>query len=296
MQRILSLLFLGFILMTGCAQECITHIVQRGESLDYLVNKYGVAEWDIREHNKDLDLDMFYVGLSLQIPLPTNMNNAEGSAKFVELQNANNGLLAEAEQLFIAGKYRKAAKVYTQAINADPKADYYYLRGECYLKQGKYKLALRDLEMAHDNNELSENLRENCSSMLKEAQALRELQLEKRAETWAGIAGLVLATGSAVLQATTESSGTSTYGTANSSVGTSSSYTSSYDSETTSSSVSSSSNSKRRCSCKGGWYDCCSKVATYGLDSYHDCSNCGKSHKMGSHSCKCQKCGGTGYL
>lgn len=55
--------------------------------------------------------------------------------------------------------------------------------------------------------------------------------------------------------------------------------------------------STRKCSCKGGWYECpCSNVPTYGTTSYHECSNCGARHMRGSHSCKCKKCGGKGYI
>ena len=39
-----------------------------------------------------------------------------------------------------------------------------------------------------------------------------------------------------------------------------------------------------------GWYDCCSGVATFGIDSYHKCPNCGVVHKVGTshHICKRQ--------
>lgn len=53
---------------------------------------------------------------------------------------------------------------------------------------------------------------------------------------------------------------------------------------------------KRKCSCKGGHYVCaCEKTPTFGNEVYHNCSNCGESHRMGVHSCECRKCGGSGY-
>lgn len=51
-----------------------------------------------------------------------------------------------------------------------------------------------------------------------------------------------------------------------------------------SSSSSRSSNSSSRSS--SGWYDCCSKVATFGITTYHKCKNCGEEHIIGSHMCK----------
>lgn len=59
--------------------------------------------------------------------------------------------------------------------------------------------------------------------------------------------------------------------------------------------------SREKCGkCKygnSGWYECpCSNVPTFGTTSYHECANCGAKHMRGSHSCKCKKCGGDGYI
>lgn len=37
----------------------------------------------------------------------------------------------------------------------------------------------------------------------------------------------------------------------------------------------------------GDWYECpCAKASTLGLESYHNCANCGALHMRGSHMCK----------
>lgn len=47
-----------------------------------------------------------------------------------------------------------------------------------------------------------------------------------------------------------------------------------------------SSSSDRYSRPQSGWYDCCSKVATFGITTYHRCKNCGKEHAIGTHTCK----------
>lgn len=321
-----------FIILSLCninyclAQGFIKHVVQRGETLEYIAEKYGTTPNAIQEQNEDLDFDLFCVGLPIQIPMSDDIQSAEVSKRIFNVQNANNGMIAEAEQLYSNGQYRKAAKIYSQALKDSPKSDYYYLRGRCYFHQGKYKSALQDLEIAADGDDLSIVLRNSCAEMLASARELREQQLAEREEIWAGIAGTLLTAGSAVLQAKamTESSSkgyqyTGTSGNAymsdpnvQAAVGLANSEqrlmqsgvtlsptvtsTSSSSASSISSSSVSTSSSKRKCSCQGGWYDCCSKVATFGLDTYHECPNCHKKHIMGSHSCQCTKCGGTGYI
>lgn len=34
------------------------------------------------------------------------------------------------------------------------------------------------------------------------------------------------------------------------------------------------------------YYNCCDGIATFGKELYHKCSNCGSTHRMGSHICK----------
>lgn len=49
-------------------------------------------------------------------------------------------------------------------------------------------------------------------------------------------------------------------------------------------------------SCNAGWYICgCDGMATFGITSYHRCSNCGEEHMRGNHMCQCRQCGGTSW-
>ena len=70
MKHFLLSLVLSLVCEFGHAQGFIDHIVQRGETLELLASKFGVSVQDIRDQNEDFDLDILYVGLPLQIPIP----------------------------------------------------------------------------------------------------------------------------------------------------------------------------------------------------------------------------------
>ena len=164
------------------AQGFFDHIVQRGETLKFLASKFGVSEQDIREQNEDFDLDVLYAGLPLQIPIPEFGDSPEEIERLIASKSATSSILNEANLFYDNGSYRKAAKLYTAAIKEKATSDTYYLRGRCYLYQGKYKSAIEDLEMANTGGDLSYSLRSSCESLLAEAYDKRDTQLEARGE------------------------------------------------------------------------------------------------------------------
>ena len=52
----------------GMAQEVMSHVVERGETLESIAQKYGVTTAQIRETNPEIS-DFFYVGMKLTIPI-----------------------------------------------------------------------------------------------------------------------------------------------------------------------------------------------------------------------------------
>lgn len=110
-------------------------------------------------------------------------------------------ILNEANLLYNNGSYRKAAKFYTAAIKENATSDVYYLRGRCYLYQGKYKSAIKDLEIANDGSDLSYSLRSSCESLLADAHDKRDAQLEARGELWGSIFAVAAVTAATVATA-----------------------------------------------------------------------------------------------
>lgn len=184
MKRLSVILLLALTYSLCHAQGYIDHIVQRGETLDFLARKYSVTIQDIIDQNEDLDLSVFYVGLPIQIPRPEVDGSNQSVERIIASQSSINSLLNEAYSLYSNGSYKKAAKIYTAAIKDNPSSDLYFLRGRCYLKQGKYKSAVNDLSLARHGSDLSASFRNSCSDLLTDAQDKREAQLEARSEAW----------------------------------------------------------------------------------------------------------------
>lgn len=176
MKHFLLLLVLSLVGEFGHAQGFIDHIIQRGETLEFLASKFGVSVQEIRDQNEDFDLDILYVGLPLQIPIPEVGDSPEEIERLIASRSVTSSILNEANLLYNNGCYRKAAKLYTAAIKENATSDVYYLRGRCYLYQGKYKSAIKDLEIANNGSDLSYSLRSSCESLLTDAHDKRDAQ------------------------------------------------------------------------------------------------------------------------
>lgn len=211
MKHFLLSLVLSLVCEFGHAQGFIDHIVQRGETLELLASKFGVSVQDIRDQNEDFDLDILYVGLPLQIPIPEVGDSPEEIERLIASRSVTSSILNEANLLYNNGSYRKAAKLYTAAIKENATSDVYYLRGRCYLYQGKYKSAIKDLEIANNGSDLSYSLRSSCESLLADAHDKRDAQLEARGELWGSIFAVAAVTAATVATASaTDTRSTST--------------------------------------------------------------------------------------
>lgn len=71
----------------GMAQEVISHVVERGETLESIAQKYGITTSQLREANPDIN-DFFYVGMKLSIPQLTK----------TELQKKSQNNISDSEE------------------------------------------------------------------------------------------------------------------------------------------------------------------------------------------------------
>lgn len=308
-KRLFTILIFCFISAYSFAQTTIEHMVNRGESLSYIAQKYGVTEQAIKQMNKDVDFDMLYVGLQLRIPKverkPVVSGNtatpvASASAPMSTSNSYIDGLIADANTHHLNGQYKKAIKLYSEALTMSSRPEIYYLRGKSYYIYGKYKKAIKDLEIANKSRDLPMTYRSSCSQMLADAKQKREEQLERREQIWSGIIGAAALTTVAVLEAkASNNANNSTYSGASVSSDVEST-TSSYDSYTPSSSGGGSSNTAstrqcpscqntRHCSqCRGTGYRTDNSFGT-GQDPTKKCGICGGDGV-------CSRCNGTGRI
>lgn len=71
----------------GMAQDVISHVVERGETLESIAHKYGITTTQLREANPDIN-DFFYVGMKLSIPQPVK----------TELQNKSTNNTSDSDE------------------------------------------------------------------------------------------------------------------------------------------------------------------------------------------------------
>lgn len=174
--KYLSLVISATICLSVDAISQTSHIVDRGESIEYIAGKYGVSVEDIRKANKWLD--NIYCGLELAIP------EAEKKSEYgIETTNP---LFTEAESYVRREDYGKAIKIYNKILKTSPNdLTARYNRGVCYYNKGKMKQAAEDFSFVkrrdkNGNFPDAEELADNAKNIQEEKNAAR-------AEMWANI-------------------------------------------------------------------------------------------------------------
>lgn len=294
------LLFVIFVFPTNAfaQSDTITHIIERGESIEYLAQKYGVAETDIRSCNGS-DFDLFYTGMEIRIPMPKRSQMA-ATSPISSYGSYYASKCGQADDLLNGGDNKKAIKLYTELIksysSSQPCTEAYYGRALAYYNRGKWKNAIRDFETVIDDTGLSESARSQCKDLLAKARENREAQIEERGQMWAGLIGAAAMTTAAVISAKQQAKAANVNGGTYGNRGTFSSVdVSSTNSESIGSSNRNSSGKVcRSCKgdgkcigCHGSGYRTDNQFGT-GVDYSHKCGVCGGNGI-------CSVCNGIGY-
>lgn len=302
MKKLLCILLLS-IFLTGNAQEIElrVHVVQRGESLERIADKYGTTVDELYRHNQFLNTS-FYVGQKLNIPVDVisdmETHVSDGHSLIDEKQHEVGGInayLKDAEVLENLRKYSKAQKIYAKCLKEYGENSYvHYRQGRCFYLQGKWKKSIEELRKVLNSNDYDSTIEKEIKSLVADAEEKREEQLERRSKMWsaigASLATTVAMTANVYVQSKTVNS-TSTGATSSVS-------SSSYGSSSVTSSSSSSTKTCSRCRGTGDCQSCggSGKVYDYGpasvisKDKYTH--NCGVCNGRG----KCGVCDGKGYL
>lgn len=192
-----------YALCCSAQSDTITHIVERGESLEYLAEKYRITEADIKNCNSDLDL--FYTGMEIRLPVLKQI-------KSIAASNASSSIgeefLAEcilADEDLNKGNYKKAEKEYTDLIKRYSPSlsctDAYHGRALAYYNRGKWKKAIKDFNTVLSNGDCTEKVRSQCENLLATAKEKREEQLEQRGEMWGQLFAVAAVTTATVISA-----------------------------------------------------------------------------------------------
>lgn len=66
LQRILLIVSLSAIAVWAMGQDTLTHVIRRGETIEYIAQAYGITIDELSASNNDMD--QFYTGLTIRIP------------------------------------------------------------------------------------------------------------------------------------------------------------------------------------------------------------------------------------
>ena len=295
---LLMVLFFSYCCVFG--QDSITHVVQRGETIEDIAQNYGVTTDDLKTSNPDMDL--FYTGLVLCVPPKKIVESSDGdsysSSLVMPSESRLQAYLEEgkvADRLFEAHEYKKAQKKYKQIIseygNDLPCSAALYRNALCSYHREKWKSAIEDLLAVINNENCSNKVRNHCRELLEKAQSYRSQQLENRANLWGSLFATAAVVGTSVALASsrseTYSSGGGNSGVSSSGVGSTSISSSSSVSSSTSTSSSSCPSLKVA---RGKYY--CANTGRCGMCGGDGLMDAGFGN--GANSRKCTLCGGTG--
>ena len=199
---------------SASAQIAAKYQVQRGDTYASIARKFGMTEDELRHENPGKR--HLYAGMSINIidynnGRPRNINiqrdryddrvdmedyeisdRAYGTSSYSLLDDPS---FQEAQRLEQMGKYKDAAKIYSNMIDQNPAAPLYFIRGVCYYQNKKWKNAIADFEYVMNSRDASNELLDECERYLESAHEQREIKRERNAATWAGILTGVVAVG-----------------------------------------------------------------------------------------------------
>ena len=177
----------------------VEHTVRRGETVEFLSGKYGVAADEILKSN---NLDRIYVGLKLRIDIPDATSRASAS----EPESTSTDILSgssneedilgqEVSMHFDRRNWGKAVKTLNKIVKRYPRAVHYYNRGLAHYNNGKYRQAANDLEKALSMKDCGSDLRKDGREILADARKRHAEWSAKQGQMWAGVITGVAAAG-----------------------------------------------------------------------------------------------------
>lgn len=215
-KRLIFVVFTAFFyLISVRAQTEVKHIMDRGETLSSIAEKYSVTKEDIIKLNPHV-AEFVCVGMELYIPIKSKGSNQQrNSLVNSDVYNAYFQECQIAYKFFESKKYKKAQKQYERILNKYKSVldceDAYYSYALCSYNRGKWKSAIRDLSFVAENRDFSSSIRTHCSSLLAKAKKNREEQLDNRANAWGNLFVTAASIGASMAVASSNSTCSGSY-------------------------------------------------------------------------------------
>ena len=194
----------------------LSHIVQRGETIENLADKYRLTTDILKTVN--LGMDTFYTGLEVFIPVDKKylwLRSEEDSEKILEDIAGYFSDYQEASRIFNSGDYKKADKLFESTIQNHgkylPCEEAYFGKAMCDYNRKKWSSAIDGFSQVISIDECPEELKEQSRSLKANAEDQREARNQRTANFFSGLFQAAAEVGTAYMAASQANAGQTGY-------------------------------------------------------------------------------------
>lgn len=194
----------------------LSHIVQRGETIENLADKYRLTTDILKTVN--LGMDTFYTGLEVFIPVDKKylwLRSEEDSEKILEDIAGYFSEYQEASRIFNSGDYKKADKLFESTIQNHgkylPCEEAYFGKAMCDYNRKKWSSAIDGFSQVISIDECPEELKEQSRSLKANAEDQREARNQRTANFFSGLFQAAAEVGTAYMAASQANTGQTGY-------------------------------------------------------------------------------------
>ncbi|RGN80612.1 LysM peptidoglycan-binding domain-containing protein [Segatella copri] len=194
----------------------LRHIVQRGETIEILADKYRLTTDILKAVN--LGIDTFYTGMEVLVPVDKKymwLRSEDDSEVILKDIAGYFSEYQEASRVFNTGDYKKADKLFESTIRNHgkylPCEEAYFGRAMCDYNRNKWSSAIEGFAQVISINECPEELREQSRSLKANAEEKREARNQRTANIFSGLFQAAAEVGTAYMAASQANAGQTGY-------------------------------------------------------------------------------------
>lgn len=194
----------------------LRHIVQRGETIEILADKYRLTTDMLKAVN--LGMDTFYTGMEVLVPVDKKymwLRSEDDSETILKDIAGYFSEYQEASRVFSTGDYKKADKLLETTIRNHgkylPCEEAYFGRAMCDYNRNKWSSAIEGFAQVISIDDCPMELREQSRSLKANAEEKREARNQRTANFFSGFFQAAVEVGTAYMAASQANAGQGSY-------------------------------------------------------------------------------------
>ena len=194
----------------------LRHIVQRGETIEILADKYRLTTDILKAVN--LGMDTFYTGMEVLVPVDKKymwLRSEDDSETILKDIAGYFSEYQEASRVFSTSDYKKADKLFETTIRNHgkylPCEEAYFGRAMCDYNRNKWSSAIEGFAQVISIDDCPMELREQSRSLKANAEEKREARNQRTANFFSGFFQAAVEVGTAYMAASQANAGQGSY-------------------------------------------------------------------------------------